>query len=178
MTYLKSIFADRVPNYNKDYQSIFDKLANKGNDGSDNEERAIESGKVFATQYEMYIYAFFLGLYADEKQESNSKVNFGHKISEWGKKNRKSNRESFTEIQDFIFITLITKSDLDFIQLERISDETEIKKSVTSLIDLMETYVNGGLQIIKDKLESNENYFISSAEAPLNFLLKSCIDAN
>ena len=108
----------------------------------------------------------------NEKQESTTKTNFGHKISEWGKKNRKSGRESFLEIQDFMFITLITKSEIDFIKLERSTDETESKKAVTKLIDLMESYTNGGLQLIQDKLEMNESYFISTMEAPMNFLLK------
>jgi hypothetical protein len=176
MKYLKSMWADRVPNYNTEYTTIFEKLANKGNEGADNEERAIETSKIFATQYEMYIYAFFLGLYANEQQESTNKVNFGHKISEWGKKKVKSGRESFLEIQDFMFISLITNSDVNFIELERSSDEGETKKAVSKLIDLMESYTNGGLQLIKDKLDSNENYFISSMEAPLNFLLKTITD--
>jgi hypothetical protein len=173
MKYLKSIWAERVPNYNVGYQSIFDKLANKANDFGDREDIASETGKVFATQYELYIYAFFLGLYTREQQESTSKTNFGHKISEWGKKSRKSMRESFIEIQDFMFISLITISDIDFIELERSIDENETKIAVSKLNDLMESYANGGLQLIQDKLEINENYFISSLEAPLNFLLKS-----
>ena len=41
MKYLKSMWADRVPNYNTEYTAIFEKLANKGNEGGDNEERAI-----------------------------------------------------------------------------------------------------------------------------------------
>ena len=172
MKYLKSIWAERIPNYNAEYQQIFDKLANRGNEGGDNEERAKETGKIFATQYELYIYAFFLGLYANQQQENTTKENFGHKISEWGKKNRRSGRESFVEIQDFMFISLITKSDVDFIELERSSDENDTKATISQLIDLMESYTNGGLQLIRDKLESNENYFISSAEAPMNFLLK------
>jgi hypothetical protein len=173
MKYLKSIWAERVPNYNAGYQTIFDKLANKANEGGDREEMASETGKVFATQYELYIYAFFLGLYANQQQESTSKSNFGHKISEWGKKSRKSLRESFIEIQDFMFISLITMSDINFIELERSVDENEIKKAVSKLNDLMESFANGGLQLIQDKLETNENYFISSLEAPLNFLLKT-----
>jgi hypothetical protein len=171
MKYLKSIWTERTPSYNLEFQPIFDQLANKGNEGGDNEERAIETGKIFATQYELYIYAFFIGLYSNEQQESGQKTNFGHKISEWGKKNRRSGRESFIEIQDFMFISLIAKSDFDFIELERNSDENQIKKAVSNLIDLMESYTNGGLQLIKDKLDSNENYFISSSEASLNFLL-------
>lgn len=175
MKYLKSIWAERTPSYNDEYQSIFNKLANKSNEGGDNDEKALETGKIFATQYEMYIYAFFIGLYANEQQETKNKATFGHKISEWGKKNRKSGRESFLEIQDFIFISLIMKSDIDFIKLEQASDENEIKKAVSLLIELMESYTNGGLQIIKDKCDSNENYFISSMEAPLNFLLAATI---
>jgi len=173
MKYLKSIWAERTPGYNDEYQPIFSKLANKSNEGGDNDEKALETGKIFATQYEMYIYAFFTGLYTNEQQGTNNKVTFGHKISEWGKKNRKSGRESFIEIQDFIFISLIMKTDIDFIKLEQASDENEIKKAVTLLIDLMESYANGGLRLLKDKCDSNENYFISSMEAPLNFLLLS-----
>jgi len=173
MKYLKSIWAERTPNYNEEYQPIFEKLANKGNEGSDNEETAQETGKVFATQYELYIYAFFLGLYSSQQQGTTKRINFGHKISEWGKKNRRSIRESFVEIQDFLFVSLITKSDIDFVELERSSDEGEIKKAVSKLIETMESYTNGGLQLIKDKLDDNDNYFISSMEAPLNFLLKT-----
>ena len=173
MKYLKSLWSERTPGYNDDYQSIFNKLANKSNEGGDSDERASETGKIFATQYEMYIYAFFIGLYANEQQESKTKSTFGHKISEWGKKNRRSGRESFLEIQDFIFISLISKSDLDFIKLEQTADENEIKKAISSLIDLMESYVNGGLQLIKDKCDTNGNFFISSMEAPLNYLLSS-----
>lgn len=173
MKYLKSIWAERVPSYDTVYQRLFEKLANKGNEGGDREEIAIETGKVFATQYELYIYAFFIGLYSNEQQESSSKTNFGHKISEWGKKNRKSGRESFIEIQEFMFISLITKSDVNFIELERSLDDNDTKNAVSKLTDLMESYTNGGLQLIQDKLDLNDNYFISSMEAPLNFLLKT-----
>lgn len=175
MKYLKNIWAERTPSYNSDYQLIFDKLANKGNEGGDSEERAKETGRVFATQYELYIYAFFIGLYSKEQQESTNKVNFGHKISEWGKKSRKFGRETFTEIQDFIFIALITKCDIDFIKLERSSDEDDIKNSVSLLIEIMEKFTNGGLQLIKEKLEDNENYFITSSESPMNFILSKIV---
>jgi hypothetical protein len=173
MNYLKSLWADRIPSYCNEYSAIFEKLANKGNDGLDNNEKANESGKIFATQYELYIYAFFIGLYSNQQRNSSVKASFGHKISEWGKKNRRSGRESFIEIQDFMFVSIISKSDLNFIELERCSEENEIKKSVTQLLELMETYANGGLQIIKEKLESNENFFISTTDAPLQFLLRS-----
>lgn len=173
MKYLKSIWSDKTPGYNAEYQFIFEKLANKSNEGGDNEERANETGKVFATQYELYIYAFFIGIYAneDEQKESVYKATFGHKISEWGKKTRKSGRESFTELQDFIFISLIAKCNIDFIKLERSSNEEDIKNVVSELIDLMESFTNGGLKLIKEKLEDNENYFITSSESPMNFLL-------
>ena len=125
MKYLKDIFSERTPSYNEEYQPIFNKLANKSNEGGDSDERATETAKIFATQYEMYIYAFFIGLYSNELQVCNKKSNFGHKISEWGKKKGKTGRESFLEIQDFIFISLIAKSDLNFIELEQTKDENE-----------------------------------------------------
>ncbi len=128
-----TVFENLIVSLNTRYIALsYNNMANKGNEGGDNEERAKETGRVFATQYELYIYAFFLGVYANEQQESTSKTNFGHKISEWGKKSRKSGRDSFIEIQDFIFISLITKSNVDFIQLERSAEEDGIKTAVCS----------------------------------------------
>ena len=177
MNYLKDIWAERIPHYNGDYQFIFDKLANKGNEGGNNEERAQETGRVFATQYELYIYSFFLGLYSNESPQPNiNKEDFGHKISEWGKKSRNPLRDSFTEIQNFIFISLIAKSDIDFILLEKSSCEEDIKAAVSKLIDSMVDYANRGLQLIKEKIEDNDNYFISSPAAPMNFLLSKISD--
>jgi hypothetical protein len=172
MKYLKSMWAERIPNYDSSFQQIFDVLANKGNEG-EREDNSIESGKVFSTQYELYIYAFFIGLYSKQQIPTKSKASFGHKISEWGKKNRKSGRESFIEIQDFIFIALVAKSDIDFVELEKANDENVTKIAVTNLTELLESYTNAGLHLIKDKLDDNNNYFISSVEAPLNFFLKS-----
>lgn len=173
MNYLKNIWADRVPNFDSCFLDLFENLANKGNDGGDKDEKTIESGKVFSTYYELYIYAFFIGLYSDHKQESiENKANFGYKISEWGKKNRKSARNPFAQIQEYMFISLIERSEIDFINLERGDDADSTKAAVSELLNLMELYANGGLQLIREKLQENINYFVSSAVSPLNFFLE------
>lgn len=169
MKYLKSLWSEKVPNYNSEYHYLFEKLANKGNDGGNAESRVEDRGRIFATQYELYLFAFFLGLYSKCQKESKNKMNFGHKISEWGKKSKKVNRDSFAEIQDFVFISLVTFTEIDFIQLERSDSEDDLKKAIAQLIELMETFTNGGLQLIEEKIESNENYFIQSNNSPLNF---------
>ena len=38
----------------------------------------------------------------------------------------------------------------------------------------MESYIHGGLQLIKEKLEDNDNFFITSAESPILPLQEKC----
>ena len=59
--------------------------------------------------------------------------------------------------------------------LKKTLDDNEIKKFVSKLMDLMETYTNGGLQLIQDKLDLNDNYFVSSSDAPMQFMLSNKI---
>ncbi|NCO64575.1 MAG: hypothetical protein GW794_03835 [Flavobacteriales bacterium] len=63
-----------------------------------------------------------------------------------------------------MFIALIAKTDIDLIGLEK--GELEEDEAVKSLIKTMESYTNGGLILIKEKLEENPNYFLQ----PTSFL--------
>jgi hypothetical protein len=63
-----------------------------------------------------------------------------------------------------MFIALIAKTEIDIIALEKgEQDEDEVVKL---LIKSMEAYTNGGLILIKEKLEENQNYFLQ----PTSFL--------
>ena len=75
-----------------------------------------------------------------------------------------STRKDFTNLQENIFMALVAKTDIDLIKLEKGEvDESEIVKE---LISTMESYTNGGLILIKEKLEENPNYFLQ----PTSFL--------
>lgn len=67
-------------------------------------------------------------------------------------------------MQENIFIALLAKTDLDLVALEKgdLSEDDAVKL----LMRTMESYTNGGLILIKEKLEENPNYFLQ----PTSFL--------
>lgn len=154
----------KIPKYSEKNKDLFDALSKKfGAEG----EKKVNFGKHFSTNYELYIYAFFLGLYKNEYApipESEKKIDFSHHIQYWGSKTTISVRKDFTNIQENIFIALVAKTDIDLIALEK--GEIDEDVVVRMLINTMESYTNGGLILIKEKLEENPNYFFQ----PTSFL--------
>ena len=164
---MKSLFdkwKTKIPKYSIVHKELFTSLSQKyGAEG----EKKINLGKHFSTNYELYIYAFFLGLYNDEFNpipDDEKKIDFSHHIQYWGSKTGISIRKDFTNIQENIFMALIAKTDINLIALDKgeITEDDVIK----SLIKTMESYTNGGLILIKEKLEDNPNYFLQ----PTSFL--------
>jgi hypothetical protein len=164
------IWASEKPKYDEKFRPLFEKKANKGSERKD--EELIESyGKHFSRYYELYIYAFFLGLYNDLFLEIKDakKVDFNWEIENWGN-NKSSVRMSFTELQEYMFVALIAKTEIDFILLEK--GEIDVKKVVKQLIHTMESYTNGGLTLLQEKGEDNPNYHLTST-AFLDLILQS-----
>jgi hypothetical protein len=67
-------------------------------------------------------------------------------------------------------MALVAKTELNLIDLEK--GEIDEEDIVKELIQTMESYTNGGLTIIKEKLEDNPNYFLQSTSF-LNMILDS-----
>ncbi len=161
----------KIPRYNEEFRGLlFDSLSKKGG-GS--EKSKVDLGKHFSNNYELYIYAFFLGLYNDEFNpipESAKKDDFNHAIQYWGSKGTRLDRKDFTSLQENIFVALVAKTDIDIIGLEKgdIKEDEIVKR----LIQTMEAYTNGGLTLIKEKMEENSNYFLQSTSF-LNMILDS-----
>ena len=155
----------KIPNYDKVFEKLlFDKLSKKGGGSEKSKE---ERGKHFSNNYELYIYAFFLGLYSDEFNPipiNSKKVNFRHPIQNWGSKGNRYLRKDFTNLQENIFMGLVAKTDIDLIALDK--GELSEDEAVKLLINTMESYTNGGLILIKEKLEDNPNFFLQ----PTSFL--------
>ena len=170
---MKSLFEQwksKIPKYSKDFRAdLFDSLSKKGG-GS--EKSKINLGKHFSNNYELYMYAFFLGLYNDEKTpipDKSKKVDFSHAIQHWGSKVGRLDRKDFTRLQDFMFMALVTKTDIDFIALDK--GELSEAFATKALIQTMESYTNGGLTLIKEKIDSNPNFFLQPT-AFLNFIIE------
>lgn len=154
----------RIPKYSEVNKDLFGALSHKG--GAEGEKK-ISLGKHFSTNYELYMYAFFLGLYNDEYiliPDNEKKIDFSHHIQHWGSKTTFNTRKDFTILQEYIFSALIAKTDIDLIALEKgeLTEDTVVKE----LMKTMEAYTNGGLTLIREKVEDNSNYFLQ----PTSFL--------
>jgi len=155
----------KIPNYDEQFkESLFEAISKKG---GGTEKVKADLGKNFSNNYELYMYAFFLGLYNEEREpipEDSKKVNFNHAIQHWGSKSGRLERKDFTLLQEYIFAALVAKTDFDIMALEKgEATEDEISRE---LIQTMEAYTNGGLVLIKEKLDTNPNYFLH----PTSFL--------
>jgi len=165
------IWKTRIPKYSEEFsESLFQSLSKKGG-GS--EKSRIDLGKHFANNYELYMYAFFLGLYRNEQipiSNGQKKVDFSHHIQYWGSKGNRFDRKDFTKMQDFMFMALVAKTDVNFIALDK--GEISVTDVVKGLITTMESYTNGGLTLIQEKVEDNPNFFLQPT-AFLDFLVES-----
>lgn len=172
---MKSLFdkwKTRIPKYSEVHKDLFNSISQKGRSS---EETKVNFGKHFSTNYELYTYAFFLGLYNDEFApipKGEKKIDFSHHIQFWGSKptNKVSNRKDFTNLQENMFIALVAKTEIDFVALEK--GELSEDDAVKSLIKTMESYTNGGLILIQEKFEENPNYFFQPTSF-LNMILKT-----
>ena len=145
-------WAAAAPKYDKIYDSLFNKLARKFG-GS--EEKKEDAGKIFNSNYELYIYAFFLGLYKNKRTPiEGEKVDFSHEIKHWGKKGRQFDRKDYTILQRYMFMAIVAKSEVDFIELEN-AEASGIRKGVLQLREEFAEYANTGLAILQDQYDSD-----------------------
>jgi hypothetical protein len=170
MKNLLDIWKEKIPKYDLQFRELlFDKLTRKGGGSEQSRENR---GKQFSTNYELYIYAFFFGLYKNEMSpipESSKRVDFNMSIKTWGSKTNVFGRKDFTNLQENMFIAILAKTDIDLVALEK--GELDEDDAVKLLIKTMESYTNGGLILIKEKLEENPNYFLQSTSF-LNMILE------
>lgn len=154
---LFEVWARRNPRFEKHFKESIIKQYTEYGGGS--VESMSSKGKIFGAGYEIYIYAFFIGLYSDKRKELADETDkFGQPIQFWGNLDSKKFRKAYPKLRDYIFTALIAKSnDLDLIALEKgdISD----RKAVDYLINTMEEYANYGFYQISEKSEGNPNYF-------------------
>lgn len=166
-------FKTKEPKFNEEFRApLFDRLSRKFGGAESTRE---DYGKHFSNNYELYIYAFFLGLYNNQYEpipDHAKKVDFSFAIQNWGSKGTRIGRKDFMGIQEYIFSALIAKTDIDLLALEKglISEEEAVKLLLTTL----ESYTNGGLMLIKEQLEENPNLllqptgFLHLIESPIN----------
>lgn len=153
---LFSLWAKRDAYFETHFQEvIISKFSDYGVGSSKSNEA---KGKTFGGGYEMFIIAFFIGLYSDSRREldkSLDKKKFGQPIEYWGNLDSRTGRKSYPEIRKHIFAALIAKTDIDLIALEK--GELEASDVVSTLTDAMNEYANYGFYYLAEKLKDNPN---------------------
>lgn len=140
-------------------------------------------GKLFGAGYEIFIIAFFIGLYYDQRrtmtEDSSKKKQFGQPIRYWGNLDSVKDRKAYPKLRELIFVALIAKTDLDFIALEK--GEISLQKAVSALMQTMEEYANFGFNFMDDKMNDSPNYFYSETaflELFMSFGINESIEEN
>ena len=155
------VWGRRNPKFQKHYeQSVIRVLADYGIGAS---EHTDAKGKILGAGYEPYIMAFFIGLYANKRiplpEDSDEVKGLGQPLDKWGNLDSKKLRKAYPKLREYIFISLVAKTKIDWIALDK--GEIKVADVVTQLIKTMEEYANYGFSIMADKLESDKGYFFS-----------------
>lgn len=163
METLYDLWAKRNPEWEKRYQETIMNVFTDYGKGV-NQYQDIR-GKIYGAGYEIFIVAFFIGLYFDKtkplvEDKAKRKV-FGQAIMYWGNVENRLGRNSYGEIRKYIFAALIARTDIDFFALEK--GEVSARTVVDELMNKMEQYANFGLDFIQEQMENDPNYFFKDS---------------
>lgn len=139
--------------------------------GGTNEKVDIK-GKVFNAAYEIYIYAFFLGLYAGKRRPLiGKKRDFSMEMKRWGNINLSMfpDRKTYPQIQKYVFAALVAKSDIDMLAIDR--GDMTVQEGVSTLMKTLSEYANGGFYLMREKMAAIPDYF-DGQQSFLSFITK------
>ncbi len=153
---LYEVWARRNPKWEIRFEQLIHQFTDYGVGSS---EASSAKGKILGAGYEIFILAYFIGLYADKKKKlKDNTKSFGQPIQFWGNLDSKKLRKAYPRLREYIFISLLAKTiELDLISLEK--DEITDRKVIDLLITTMEQYANHGFYFIEETLENDPNYF-------------------
>jgi hypothetical protein len=159
MESLYELWGKRNPEWEERYQdSVISVFSDYGKGVNQYQE---VRGKIYGAGYEVFILAFFIGLYSNKTkpliEDKAKRKHLGWAISNWGTGESRLGRTQYPRLREYMFAALIARTDIDFIALDK--GEITQRKVVDDLITKMEEYANYGFDFIKEKLEENPNYF-------------------
>lgn len=177
MVAIYELWGKRNPEFEKRYQeSIIDVFCDYGRGVNRFQD---VRGKIFGAGYEVYIIAFFIGLYFDRPKpliDDNAKRKvLGQPIMYWGNIEERTGRRAYPKIREYIFAALVARTDIDWISLDK--GDITARAVVDKLIDKMEQYANFGFDYIQEKLEQDPNYFFKET-AFLNVFTSFLVEEN
>ncbi|MBQ0029661.1 MAG: glycoside hydrolase family 15 [Paludibacteraceae bacterium] len=146
---------------NPDFETRYENLIRQYCDyGKGYNEFTESKAKILGAGYELYIIAFFIGLYADKKKPLNQdpikRKGLGQPIMYWGNIENRKMRKAYPQIRYYMFMALVARTDIDYIALDK--GEFQIQRAVAELKKNMEEYANFGFDYIHEKLEEDSNW--------------------
>ncbi len=161
MEKLYDLWAKRNPEWEKRFEEpIFKTFADYGKGNTSLSETR---GKIFGAGYEVFIIAFFIGLYFGQTrkltEDRSERKSFGQAIQYWGNIETRGIRQTYAAIREYIFAALVAKTDVDFISLDKGDPKVTPRKVVDALTEKMEEYANFGLYYMEEKMIENPDYF-------------------
>lgn len=155
---LIDIWGRRNPKFERKYEdSVMRALSEYGVKAN---QMTSSRAKIFGNGYEPYIIAFFIGLYSNKKLplSDDTKV-LGYPIQNWGNVESRNLRKAYPELRNYIFISLVARTDIDWIALDK--GDIEASTVISSLVKTMEEYANYGFSMMEEKLKKDSGYFYS-----------------
>ena len=165
---------------NPDFDIRFEPLLRQYTDyGKGYNEFTESKAKILGAAYELYIVAFFIGLYSNRTKALNpdpsKRKNLRHPIMYWGNIEKRKMRQAYPQLRDYIFMALLARTNIDFIAVDK--GELPIEHAASELKKKMEEYANYGFDYIHEKLEEDSNW-LSRNSSLLNLFLSLSDEAN
>lgn len=111
--------------------------------------------------YEVYILAFFIGLYANRRRPiEGEKKSFGQPIQYWGNLEKRGDRKAYSKLRDYMFAACIARTDIDLLALER--GDVPVSAAVSAMLSTMDEYANYGLHQLLYKLDDDKHFFTNN----------------
>ncbi|MCB0706403.1 MAG: hypothetical protein KDC34_13900 [Saprospiraceae bacterium] len=138
----------KEPKFGKRYEYLFERFSRKWG-GSEQDRR--DRVKDFAKNYELYIYAFFLGLRKHKSVELEG--------SEKSRSNVMAIRDWKPEaLRDYLVACTLAEDGTPFREYDFMK-EGELDKKSFELREIVESYTNGGLSILEEEFKQDKAYF-------------------
>lgn len=158
---------------NPDFETRFEPLLRQYCDyGKGYNELTESKAKILGAGYELYIIAFFIGLYANKTKPLNidpvKRKWLGQPIMYWGNIENRRLRKAYPELRKYMFMALLARTDIDFIALDK--GEIQVQRAVAELKKKMEEYANYGFDYIHEKLEEDSNWLSRNSSLLDTFL--------
>jgi hypothetical protein len=135
------------PRYLEKYEDLLRRYSQFG--GGAEDERYTK-GRYFSNVYEFYTFAFFLGLYKQKplKLTEDDKLKTFWEVKNWQPQGLVKN----------LIACAISKSDFDMYQVQYLDSDSLIASEVGKIRTTMESYANGGFEVVTKEIESNPDH--------------------